>query len=128
MIHQSVLLYAIEHASEEWIHIQNYRNGQPLGLGWQFTNFLRLIENPQLWLAPRLYIAQNRQTILANYVAGIKDFGAYLITGTAAVLAPIALIASATIRKYIVSSHIPIICMGIVAYLLAWAVYLMIVG
>jgi hypothetical protein len=128
IVHQSVLLYAIEHASATWINIQNYFNGQPLGLAWQLTDFLRLVENPRLWLAPRLYVAQHRQTILSNYMEGIQDFGAYLIPGIATVLMPIALIVFAIIRKYVVSSHIPIMFMGVVAYMVAWSVYLMIVG
>ena len=125
--HQFVLLYSFEHASDGWINLQNYLRGQQIGLSWQLINFLRLIENPRLWFAP-LYVAQDRQTILVNYAAGIRNFDAYLITGTAAVATLIAGSAFTLIRKWITGSRLVYILLGTGVYLEVWAVYFLMVG
>jgi hypothetical protein len=109
IVHQSILLYSVEHASDGWIDLARYLNGQSLGLDWQVKNSLRLIANPGLWLAPRPYVAQERQTVLVNFVAGVRDLRAYLIPGTGVALMAIVVIVSSMIRIYSDRFYLPTI-------------------
>jgi hypothetical protein len=128
IVHQAVLVYAVEHGTDGWVDLPSYLAGQPIGYAWQFKSLRRLLEDPRLWLAPRPYIAQARQTISENLMAGTKDPGAYLITGTAALLAPFAVALFYGVRHYANRSHVPLILSAVAAYMGAWSVYLMLVG
>lgn len=125
--HQAVLVYAVEHASEGWLNWGDYLRGQPIGLDWQRQSALRLFAQPSLWLAPRL-VAQNRQTILVNYVTGVHDFRAYVISATAAGLASLIIIVASLMPKFINESQLPAILLGAMVYMVAWSFFFMVVG
>jgi hypothetical protein len=122
--HQAALVYAVE---QGWVG-SNYFTGQPLGVGWQLTTVRRLVEHPGLWLMPRPFVAQGRQTILVNYAAGVRDIRAYLIPGIAAALTPIVVVVSAIVWRRRRRLRLPVILVGVVAYMVAWSFYLMLVN
>lgn len=89
ILHQSVLVFAVEHGTEGWVDLGRYVQGQPLGGWWQLDTFLALLSRPSLLFAPRPYVAVDRQTILVSLYGGIRDQSAYYITGTTLFLTPI---------------------------------------
>ena len=128
VVHQSVLIYAVEHPFDGYIDIVKYILGQPLGVRWQLNSFIMQFRNPGLWLKPWLYGVQDRQTILINLVAGVRDLRAYRIPGTAALLTPFAVIGVLWIRKYTHKINLLIILLGVIMYMVAWSFYYLVVG
>jgi hypothetical protein len=128
IIHQSVLVYVFEQPGNGWVDYEKFLKGEPLGLRWQIESLIKLIKNPRWWFAPRPYVGQDRQTILVNLLAGIRNYRAYIISGIAAVLTPFVIIITFWIRKYKYQMFLPIILIGIVLYMLIWSVCLTLVG
>ena len=128
IVHQSVLVFAVEQAINGWLEFGKYLRGEPLGLHWQIDSFLRLVKNPGLWLAPQPYVGQARQAVLVNLLAGVRNYRDYIIPGAAVVLTPSALIAGLWMRKRKYTLHIPAILIGVIVYMVGWSVYLMLVG
>jgi hypothetical protein len=128
IIHQSVLIYEVEQGLNSLMDIVKYNLGEPIGLRWQFRAFIRLIQNPGAWFAPRPEIEQRRQAIIVNLLRGVTDFRAYIIPASAAVLTPLALWVGFWVRKYNYKNLLPIILIGVVIYMVGWAVFLLLVG
>jgi hypothetical protein len=128
IVHQSVLMYAVEQTANGWLDIQGYLKGRPLGLSWQIKSFLNLMKDPRLWLVPRSFINEQRQAILVNLIDGVRDYRAYVIPGVAAVLTPVAAIAGLWISKYKDKMQLPVILTGVVVVMVAWSIYIMLVG
>ncbi len=126
--HQSVLLYAVEQSINGWLNFVNYLKGNPLGERWQLNSLIKLAKNPGLWFAPRPFTSIYRQTILVSLLAGVRDYRAYIISGSAAVLTPLIIFLAYWIRKYKHDVLLLVIPIGVALYMAAWAVYLMLVG
>lgn len=127
VLHQLVLMHAVEFGAAGWINLGNYSNGEPIGLGWQYQSLLKLLKDPNLWLLPRPYVGQDRQTILVNFLAGVKDLGTYLIPGLAVILSPMAVISLSLLRR-IKIAHLRVISVGIMVYMVLWSIYLLVIG
>ncbi len=128
VLHQSVLIYEVEQGLNSLLDIDNYNKGKPIGLSWQIKGFIQLIKNPGVWFAPRPDIEQRRQAIMVNLLRGVTDFRAYVIPATAAVLTPLVLLVGFWARKYNYKNLLPIILIGVVIYMVGWAVFLLLIG
>jgi hypothetical protein len=128
ILHQSVLMYAVEQTANGWLDIQAYLKGRPLGVRWQITSFLNLMRHPGLWLVPRSFISEQRQAILINYLDGVRDLRAYFVTAVAAILTPLAIAAGAWMSKLRVKVRLPVLLTGVMGIMLGWSIYLMLVG
>ncbi|NJD59924.1 MAG: hypothetical protein FIA98_11060 [Anaerolineae bacterium] len=128
IIHQFVLVYVVEQAINNWLNFADYLKGLPLGKRWQLNSLIRLVKNPGLWFEFRPYTSFLRQSILVNLVSGVLDLRAYLISATAAVLAPLAVVLVLWTKKLKRSMLLPYIPIGVVMYMVTWAVYLTVVG
>ena len=88
--HQMLLMQSVEHAAEPgWVNLQRYLRGKPLGVHWQMNAALHLLQDPMSLLSPRPYVAQERQTVLVNLLAGVRSLQSYLIPGVAVLLTPL---------------------------------------
>jgi 4-amino-4-deoxy-L-arabinose transferase-like glycosyltransferase len=128
IIHQFVLVYSVEQAINNWVNFANYLKGKPLGKRWQLESMIRLFNNPRLWFAIRPYTSILRQAILVNLLSGVRDYRAYLISATAAVLTPFAVLVIyrlKSIKQIVFLQYIPI---GVILFMVGWAVYLLFVG
>lgn len=47
-VHQFVLIFAVEHATDGWINFGDYLNGRPIGVRWQWNTFANLVRDPAL--------------------------------------------------------------------------------
>lgn len=128
LVHQFVLIGAVEHAPDGWISNAQYLKGKPLGVKWQLDILFRLAKNPFLWFAPRPYVQLDRQSILTNIRSGVKDLHAYLVTGTATLLAPAVIAVLLVLRRWLGKDKAPWLLVGTMLYLAAWSVYLCFVG
>jgi hypothetical protein len=128
LVHQSVLMISVERAPDGWIHLAHYLHGEPIGHKWQATNLIRLAGNPSLWFMPRPYVADDRQTILTNIRASVRDLDAYLITGTATILSPLVIFSMILLRRFIDRKGVHVALVGTMAYMVSWSVYLFLVG
>ncbi|NTU83322.1 MAG: glycosyltransferase family 39 protein [Chloroflexales bacterium] len=123
VVHQFVLMHAVENSASGWIDAANYGKGQPIGVRWQLDALVRLLRDPALWLAPRPYVSEDRQTILANALAGVRGPQAYLVTGTALALAPAVVFLLALGQRLVVRGRAGPLFIGIAAYCAAWTVF-----
>lgn len=128
ILHQSVLVFAVEHGTEGWVDMGRYIQGQPLGFWWQFDTFLALLSRPSLLFAPRPYVAMDRQTILVNALNGVCEPSAYRITGASLFVAPVVALFSISQlhfqRHYRVASLLAVIT----AYFVLWSALILLVG
>jgi hypothetical protein len=128
IFHQAVLMHTVEHAVDGWLNLTDYLKGNPLGLSWQVKSFLRLIKEPVLWFAPRPFVAQERQTILVNFLGQAQDLRTYRITGIATGLMPVAILLSRGFQEYLTRVNYSLLLSGVVLYMMAWAFFLMLVN
>jgi hypothetical protein len=128
VIHQFVLVYAVEQAINNWVNFANYLKGQPLGKRWQLDSLIRLVKNPRLWFAIRPYTSSLRQAILVDLLSGVRDFRAYLISGTAAVLTPIAVLVIYWMKRTKQNVILPYIPISVILFMVSWAIYLISIG
>ena len=128
IVHQSVLLYAVEQSINGWLNFVNYLKGNPLGERWQLNSLIKLAKHPELWFAPRPFTSKYRQTILVSLLAGVRDYRAYIIQGSAAILTPLVIFIAYWTRKYKSDVMFLVIPIGVALYMAVWAVYLMLVG
>jgi hypothetical protein len=124
IFHQSALVYAVEHGPEGWISFEQYLRGKPIGLSWQGENIIRLIGHPSFWLYPRPYVQEDRQTMLTNYIHGAHNLRAYLITGTAVILAPTIVGIIMALMTRINKRSIQRLFVGTMLYMVVWSVYI----
>ncbi len=128
VLHQFVLMYAVEHAADGWLAMAAYFQGQPIGVSWQLDALLRLLRDPALWLAPRPFVGPDRQTLLTNLAAGLRDPRAYLVTGAALALAPLVALPAALLWRVVRRRGPGPLLVAAAAYFAAWALFLMAVG
>jgi hypothetical protein len=128
VVHQSVLIYEVEQGLNSLLDIVKYNKGEPIGLSWQFRGVIHLIQNPGSWFAIRPDIDQRRQAIIVNLLAGVTDFRAYVIPATAALLTPVVFLIGIWARKFNTRNLLPLLLMGVVAYMVGWAIFLLLVG
>lgn len=128
IFHQSVLMYAVEQTANGWIDIEAYLKGKPLGVKWQIQSFLHLLKEPSLWLVPRSFISEQRQAILINFLNGVRNIRAYFVTAVASFLAPLSIAFGVWISKYKARVRLPAIFIGVIAVMIGWSIYLMLVG
>lgn len=126
--HQAMLVYSVEHGPDGWLSMADYFGGQPLGIDWQVRNSLALLRSPLEWFVPRPFVLQERQTILVNIMAGVRDIHAYLIPLGAVMLTPLALLLFSKIRKKVSVAHLLPILLGTAGYFFAWSIYYLAVG
>lgn len=120
IFHHALLVYAVEHGSDGWIDLGLYFTGQPLGLQWQLDAFLRLIQRPALWLMPRPFVGQGRQTILVNMALDVDQPSAYAITGMAALAMLAFALLARPLRAWLARLPISLFAPALMAYMLAW--------
>jgi hypothetical protein len=127
VLHQFVLMHAVEHGSDGWLNTVNYSRGRPLGVRWQLDALLRLLGDPLLWLTPRPYVATDRQTILVNVLAGVRDPRAYMVTGIALALAPVVALVVVALRRRGRRYGAAPLLMATTAYFAAWSAFIMLI-
>ena len=128
IVHQSVLIYEFEQGLNSLMEIVKYNLGESIGLSWQFRGFVDLVKNPGSWFAARPDIDQGRQAIIVNLLAGVSNYRAYVIPATTVILTPIALLIGFWARKFNYKNLLPIILIGIVVYMVGWAIFILMVG
>ncbi len=67
VLHQAALLLAVEQA---WVGLTDYMQGHPLDIHFQGAALLRLLSSPAWLIAPRPYVADERQAVLASLLSG----------------------------------------------------------
>ncbi|NTV64608.1 MAG: glycosyltransferase family 39 protein [Oscillochloris sp.] len=127
ILHQLVLLYAVEHMAEGWIDPALYGKGLPLGLAWQWESVLRLLRDPALWLAPRPYVSVERQAFLVNLLAGVRDPQAYRFSLLAAALTPLLVTGLSLFAQLLHKRALARLLTAIALYFLGWAVFILLV-
>jgi len=125
VLHQFVLMFAVEHLTEGWFDVAAYFQGQPLGIAWQLDAVLSLLNNPSLWFAPRPYVAVDRQTLLVNVLSGVRDPNAYHITGTALVLTMLITPFAAWLHRFLGRQTPGLLLTIIVVYFATWAIFIL---
>jgi hypothetical protein len=94
VVHQLVLVYAVEHAAEPgWIPLAAYLGGEPLGWEVQWQCFLRLARDPGLWLQPRPYVLPERQALVVSLAQSGWNWELARLPLSAMLLAPLLLLA-----------------------------------
>jgi hypothetical protein len=123
--HQLLLMQSVEHAAEPgWVSLQNYLRGKPLGVHWQLDSALHLLRDPASLLSPRPYVAQERQSILVNWLAGVRELQSYLIPGIALLLTPF--IASGVVLLWQSATRrwLPWLSLCLLGLMICWSIYL----
>jgi 4-amino-4-deoxy-L-arabinose transferase-like glycosyltransferase len=128
VLHQSVLMYAVEQTANGWLDIEVYLKGRPLGLKWQLDSFISLLKEPGLWLVPRSFIHEQRQSILVNLVNGVSNPRSYVIQGVAAVLTPLAGVVGLWLSRNKERFSLPATMVGVVVVMVAWMVFFLLIG
>ncbi len=124
--HQLMLLHAVEHAAEPgWVSLQGYLRGKPLGVTWQVNAALRLLREPGSLLSPRPYVAQERQSVLVNLLAGVRSLQSYLIPGVAVLLTPLIAAGALLLSRHATRRWLPLLSLGIIALMACWSLYLL---
>ena len=123
-----MLIQAVEHAAEPgWVNLQKYLQGKPLGLRWQLNAALHLLREPGSLFSPRPYVAQDRQSVLVNWLAGVRSWHNYLIPGLALLLTPFITMGIILVKPRTTRDHLPYLSIALVALMVAWAIYLLLI-
>jgi len=124
--HQFVLMQAVEFGIETgWIDLKNYLEGKPVGLRFQWQSALRLLRNPTEWLAPRPYVAEERQAIIVNILASVRDLRKYYIQLVAIIVAPLLATSIYLLDKYFKIKYIPYLMAILLASIVSWSAFLL---
>lgn len=128
VLHQLALMHAYEHGTEGWLDMAAYNLGLPLGVGWQLEALGRLARSPWLWLDLRPEVAADRQAILANLRAGVRDPRSYVVTGLALAAAPLVALLVAAAGAAARRGRGAALLLAVALYFAAWGGVLLAVG
>ncbi|WP_129631309.1 hypothetical protein [Candidatus Oscillochloris fontis] len=126
IIHQCVLIASYHNIGIGWID-PGYGKGADIGVAWQWENFLRLWHDPSFWMAPRLFVGQNRQAAIVNYLAGIREPQAYVIPYVSSILTPLLVSALFVFAHLLDRRRLAVLLSVIACYCIAWAGFLYLV-
>ncbi len=72
VLHQLTLVFAVEHGVNGWVDLATLRQGQPIGISWQWDVFMHLVMHPLDWFLPRPYVGIDRQTLITSWLYGLS--------------------------------------------------------
>ncbi len=128
IVHQSILVFSIEHAVDGWANFRNYLDGVSLGVKWQFENFFNLLQKPSLWFSPRPYVAENRQSIITNFILGVRDYHMYMVTGAGVLFSIIVITPLVYWYDKLELKLAVLVSIGVMIYFFLWSLFYLNVG
>jgi hypothetical protein len=124
--HQLLLMQSVEHAAEPgWVNLVRYLRGKPLGVRWQLNAALHLLQDPGSLLSPRPYVAQERQSVMVNLLAGVRSLQDYLIPGVALLLTPFITWGVILLWRRATRRWLPLLSLCLLGLMVCWSVYLL---
>lgn len=124
--HQIMLVHSVQFGIEPgWIDLNRYWQGEPLGIKFQLESAKRLIKEPLLLFTPRPSIAQNRQTLIVNLLAGVTATRDNFIQLVALAIIPVSAGLMLMLQKDVNLKTIKYFAITLIIFIFLWSGYLL---